>query len=256
MKILALRWGSLRVLQRNLDVWRAHWLSSITANLGEPILYLFVLGMGLGRLVPEVHGMSYLYFLAPGIMVAAAMNSASYECTFGSYTRMMTQRSYEAILMTPISLGEIVVGDVLYGALKGLFSASVLAAVLVFIDVIQFLPALLAIPLFFLTGLFFASLSMIVTALSPSYEFFSYYLTLVITPMFLLSGVFFPIDSLPPLIKTVSYFFPLTHAVFIARSIIDEGSLTAHWGSFLLLWVGTASSLFLAIRLCYRRLIR
>jgi lipooligosaccharide transport system permease protein len=212
--------------------------------------------MGLGRLVPEVNGMNYLYFLAPGIMVAAAMNSASYECTFGSYTRMITQKSYEAILMTPISLEEIVIGDILYGALKGLFSAAALAVLLVLMGVIELTPALLSIPLLFLTGFLFASLSMIVTALSPSYEFFSYYFTLFITPMFLLSGVFFPIDSLPPWIQTVSLCFPLTHSVHIARSLIYEVTLAPHLGSLLWLLVITSFSLVMAIRWCHRRLIR
>lgn len=247
--------GSLKVLQRNIDVWKTHWLASFTGNLGQPIIYLFVLGFGLGKLVPEVNGIDYFSFLAPGILVAAAMNSASYESTFGAYTRMIHQKSYEAILVTPVSLSEVVLGDIYYGALRGFLSGVLLTFLLVFLGIMDLFSAMLCLPLVLLTGLLFASLSLIVTAISPSYEFFSYYLTLVITPMFLISGVFFPLDSLPYSLRVFAWCLPLTHAVDMARSLIHGSLSVRHLLSLILLILFTVISTMISIHLVRRRLI-
>jgi lipooligosaccharide transport system permease protein len=76
-------------------------------------------------------------------------------------------------------------------------------------------------PVIFMTGLAFAALGLIMTALSPNYDFFMYYFTLAITPMMLVCGVFFPVDQLPAWLQAVSQALPLTHAVALARPLMN-----------------------------------
>ena len=101
-------------------------MSFLVAALGNPIFYLLSIGYGLGRFVADIDGLPYAVFLTPGILATAAMNSASFETTFGSFTRLHEQNTYAAILATPCSVADIVAGDILWAATK-----SVLAVVFV-----------------------------------------------------------------------------------------------------------------------------
>ncbi len=163
-----LTWRVVTVWYRNARVWSTFYKASLIGNLGEPLLYLVAMGWGLGRMVGSVDGVPYIQFLAPGLVCSAAMYSATFECTFGAFTRMTRQRTYDAILATPVSLDEIVAGEVLWGATKGLFAGGSMLVVMTLFGLVQSPWALLALGLSFLIGLMFASLSMIVTAKSPS----------------------------------------------------------------------------------------
>ncbi len=233
--------GAWHVTARNLRVWRHYALSSAIGNFGEPLLYLLALGFGLGRIVPELGGMSYAAFIAPGLVVSTVMYTATFEGTFGSYTRLASQKTYDALLATPISIGELVAGEVLFGGLKSMFGA---VAVLIVITAFGLVPswlALLTIPLGFAAGLMFTAMAMVVASLSKSYEFFNYYFTLVIAPMFLFSGIFFPLDKMPPWVGVAAQVMPLTHVVAISRALVRGTSAAA------IPWHGAAIAGFLAI---------
>jgi lipooligosaccharide transport system permease protein len=160
-------------------------------------------------------------FVAPGMVVSTAMFAAAYECTYGAYVRMIHQKTYEAILTTPLSLEDVVGGDILWGASKGLFNGTVMLAV-VWLFGLTSSAWILAVPVVVaLLALLFSGLSLLVAALARSFEFFNYYLTLVITPMFLFSGVFFPLDSLPHWAQLLARFLPLTYAVQAARVLMQ-----------------------------------
>ncbi|HKX11797.1 MAG TPA: nodulation protein NodJ, partial [bacterium] len=103
-----------KVWRRDFVVWQKYFLASLAANFGEPLLYLFAMGYGLGRMVPEVQGMSYVEFIAPAILITTVMNSASFETTFSSYTRMEVQKTFNGIATTPVSMNEVVGGEVLW----------------------------------------------------------------------------------------------------------------------------------------------
>ncbi len=207
------------VWQRNFDVWRKYYKASLVGNLGEPFLYLIALGFGVGRFIQEIEGVSYLHFIAPGLVAASAMNSASFECTFGSFTRITVQKTFHAIVATPISMEEVVVGDIFWGASKSLLSGTVILLAVFAIGLIPSPFFLLIIPLIFLVGIMFASLAMVVTAISPSYDFFAYFFTLAVSPMFLFSGIFFPLNDLPEWIQALAWLLPLTHVVNIFRNL-------------------------------------
>ena len=243
------------VWYRDIKVWTKFYKASILGNLGEPLLYLLAMGWGLGRMVGTVDGIPYIEFLAPGLICSAAMYAATFECTFGSFTRMTRQNTYDAILATPVSLEDIVAGEILWGATKGFLSGTAMILVMSLFGLVKSFWALLALGLAFLIGLLFASLSMIVTARAPSYDFFSYYFTLAIAPMFLFSGIFFPVTNLPGWAQTFAWFLPLTHGVSASRALFAGrmGWVTAV--DLLWLVVFFAIAFVIALRSIRKRLI-
>lgn len=247
---------AVKVWLRNRDTWLKFYRASLVGNLAEPVLFLLAFGLGLSQFISDIDGMPYLNYIAPGLMLAAAMNAAAFECTFGAYTRMESQKTYDAIIVTPVSIEEVAAGEILWGASKGFLSAVVILTVLVPWGLAASPWLFLAPVLFVLAGLMFSALSLIVTAFAPSYDYFAYYFSLVISPMFFFSGVFFPLSALPAWVQTVSWFMPLTHAVNVSRGLA-AGAVSPRLlldGLWMLVFALAAS--WLAINLIKRRLIK
>ena len=208
------------IWRRHFLVWRKVAATSIIGHIADPMIYLLGLGYGLGSLLPEMGGTSYMVFLAAGTVCYSTMNSASFEALYSGFSRMHEQRTWEAIMNTPVTLDDIVVAEILWAASKSLMSGATVVLVIWLLGLSHSPLSLGLLPLALLVGLCFASIGMIMTALAPAYDFFMYYFTLVVTPMMLLCGVFFPVAQLPPLWQNVSAILPLTHAVNIARPLI------------------------------------
>ena len=179
------------------------------------------LGYGLGSLLPEMDGTSYILFLSAGTLCYSTMNSATFEALYSGFSRMHHQRTWEAILNTPVTLDDIVLSEILWAATKSLMSGLAVLLVIWILGMSHTWLSLWTIPLAMLVGLCFAALGLIMTALAPSYDFFMYYFTLVITPMMMLSGVFFPVAQLPALLQNVSVLLPLTHAIDLVRPLLN-----------------------------------
>ena len=225
MRHFALPRLSLRfvpIWQRNFLVWKKMAGSSIIGHLADPVIYMLGLGYGLGGMLPEVGGMTYIAFLAAGTVCYSTMNSASFEALYSGFARMHEQRTWEAILNTPITLEDIVLSEILWAASKSLLSGAAVLAVIWLLGLSHSPLTLWLIPLSLLVGLCFAALGLIMTSVAPGYDFFMYYFTLVITPMVLLCGVFFPVDQLPPALQSVSSLLPLTHAINLARPLLND----------------------------------
>ncbi len=242
---------------RNFTVYLTHIKASLVTNVGEPLFYLFAMGYGLGSFIPTIEGMGYIDYIAPGIVVTSVMYSAVFECTFGSFTRMTVQRTYESIISTPITVEELALGEILWGTTKGLISASIVLIVMAVTGVYS--PGLSIAPLLvvvLVTGFIFAAAALSFSALAPTYEFFNYFFTLCVAPMFFLSGVFFPVDRLPAMVKFVSEILPATHAVTLARSLFHGSWPVGGWyPAFFLVITGVILG-SVAIRLVKRRIIR
>ncbi|HSE00204.1 MAG TPA: ABC transporter permease [Burkholderiales bacterium] len=222
-KTLAIPAISLRpihVWRRNSLVWRKLAIPSMLGNLADPMLYMLGLGYGLGALMSEVDGRPYIVFLAAGTVCSSTMMSASFEAMYSGFSRMHVQKTWDAIMNAPVTLDDVVLGEAVWAASKSLLSGMAVLLVAWALGVVHSATALWVIPVVFLTGLVFASLGLVMTALSPSYDFFMYYFTLVITPMMLVSGVFFPVGQLPGWLQAVTQFLPLTHAVELARPLM------------------------------------
>lgn len=212
----------LPIWRRNFMVWKKMAGASILGHLADPVIYMLGLGYGLGGMLPEINGMSYITFLAAGTVCYSTMNSASFESLYSGFARMHEQRTWEAILNTPITLDDVVLAEIVWAASKSLLSGIAVLLVIWILGLSNTPLLLWIIPLSLLVGLCFSSLGLIMTSLAPGYDFFMYYFTLVITPMVLLCGVFFPVEQLPPLLQTISSALPLTHAISLARPLMND----------------------------------
>ena len=167
-----LRW--LPVWRRNFLVWRKLAIPSVLGNLADPLIYMLGLGYGLGGLLPQVSGISYVSFLAAGTIVSSTMNAATFEALYSAFSRMHVQKTWEAILNTPLSLDHVLTGELVWAASKSLLSGLAILVVVAALGLTTSLLALWVIPVIFLTGLAFAAMGLIVCALAPSYDFFMF----------------------------------------------------------------------------------
>ena len=209
-----------KVWHRNLVVFFRTWKVNFFPPLIEAFLYLFAIGMGIGSYVQEIEGIPYVNFIAPAILAISVMNSAFFECTYGSYVRMYYQKSFDAMIATPLSIEDVIAGELLWGATRSLLYVIIMLPVFVAFGVISLPTSLLAIPLAFLGGLMFGGIAMCFTAITPSIDTLNYPSFLFITPMALFSGTFFPLTLLPVAFQYIALiFFPLTHLVAIMRML-------------------------------------
>jgi lipooligosaccharide transport system permease protein len=245
----------IQVWRRNFLVWRKLAVPSMLGNLADPMLYMLGLGFGIGSLLPEVNGTPYITFLAAGTVCYSTMNSATFEALYSAFSRMQVQRTWDAIMNAPVALDDIVIAEALWAASKSCLSGVAILAVIWILGLSHSPMTLWLIPLTLLIGLAFGSLGLSMTALAPSYDFFMYYFTLAITPMVLLCGVFFPVDQLPAALQQVSAVLPLTHAIDLARPLVN-GRTPSNPGLHVVVLAGYAvAGLYLALILTRRRLL-
>jgi len=248
--------GALRIWRRNFESWKRYAPSFVVSALGGPVFYLVAIGYGVGRFVSDIGGVPYAEFLAPGLVASAAMNSASFETTFGSFTRMTEQATYRAILATPCSVADIVAADALWGASKSTLAVCFVLAITGVLGLITSPLAVLLVPVAFLVGLAFGTLGLVVTACASSYNSFEYYFTLGIQAMFVFSGVFFPLESMPEWAQRLAWFLPLTHAVALCRALAAGVVSLGLLGNLVWLVVMTCGAFLLAERLVRRRILQ
>jgi len=255
MPALSLRF--IPVWRRHFLVWRKLAIPSILGNLADPLLYMLGLGYGLGSLMPQVSGVPYIAFLAAGTVAYSTMNSATFEVLYSGFSRMHVQKTWEAILNAPMVLDDVLMGEWVWAASKSLLSGIAILLIIWVLGLYQsFWLTLWIIPLVFLIGLCFAAMGLVMTAVSPSYDFFMYYFTLVITPMVLLCGVFFPVSQLPPLLQAVSAWLPLTHAIQLVRPLLLGNVPAGAWLHVLALLAYGGVGFYVALGLTRRRLLK
>ncbi len=222
-----------RVWQRNWIVYRQSWKISFIPPLMEPLLYLLAFGVGLGGLVGNIRyggaEIPYVRFIAPALIAITVMNSAFFENTYASFVRMYYQKTFDAMMATPLTVEEIILGEIIWGATKAIIATALMMVVISFFGLIRYPEGLLLLPLAFLGGIAFGSAGMICTAIVPNIELFNLPVFLFITPMFLFGGTFFPVGNLPDWAQTTAACLPLTRLVDLSRAFangrIDTGLL-------------------------------
>jgi lipooligosaccharide transport system permease protein len=208
------------VWRRNKDVFRRTFKVNFIPPVFEPILYLLALGFGLGTYIETIEGVSYARFIAPALVAISVMYSGFFETTYGSYVRMYYQKTFDAIIATPLSIEEVIAGEILWGATRSLINAVIMLPVLFAFGVVDFPSSLLLIPFAFLAGFLFSTIGMCFTAITPHIDTLNLPTFLFITPMFLFSGTFFPLTLLPAPIQYIALaILPLSHVVIITRAI-------------------------------------
>ncbi len=229
-------WRFIRVWQRNRDVFFKLWHSEAPGFVAEPIIILLAMGYGLGAYIGFVDGQQYIEFIAPGIIASYAMFSASFECTYGTFIRMEYQRTYDAIIVTPLNVEDITAGEIFWGATRSLLTGTAILVIAAAFQLVHSPWALLIPALSFLEGILFASIAVLFTSIVPAIYSFNYYFTLFITPMFFFSGVFFPLSSFPEIVQTLSWIVPLTPVVQLTRALINgEFQLDLLWALALII---------------------
>ncbi len=250
----------LRVWQRNLTVYSKSWKISFIPPFLEPLFYLVAFGVGLSGLVGNLRyqgsEISYVGFIAPALIGVSIMYNSFFETTYASFVRMYYQKTFDAMLATPLSLEEVITGEIVWGATKSLIAAAIMMGVIGVFGLIRFPQGLLLLPLAALGGIAFASIGMFFTGMVANIEMFNLPVFLFVTPMFLFSGTFFPLENLPGWARQFALVFPLTHLANLARAFsIGQIDLFLLWEiAYLLLF----SFIFfpLAILKMRRRLIK
>ena len=208
------------VIRRHFLVWRKLALPSLLANVADPLITLVAFGYGLGALLGEIGGVPYILFLAAGSICMSTMMAASFESLYSAFSRMHVQRTWESLLNAPLLLDDVLAAEWLWAAAKACLSGLAIILVAFGLGVTREPTLLAVLPVVVLTGLAFGALGLCVNAVARSYDFFSYYFTLVLTPMTFLSGVFFPVAQLPGWLQSVSAALPLTAAIALARPLV------------------------------------
>lgn len=247
--------ATLRIFARHMTVFKKIWFTNIMFNFIEPLLYLSAMGYGLGSFVQDMEGLAYIQYIAPGMVASSSMFAASFECTYGSFVRLHYQKTFQAMLAGPVTVRDIVAGDILYGTFKSMVFGAVILTVITALGQVQswwglLIPFFLAIP-----GLTFSLLALCYTGITKNIDNFNYYVTLFLTPAYLFSGVFFPISSMPGWVQAVAWFNPIYHSVEVCRAMAlgtNNPGLLVHAGVLLLV---AALLMPLAVRLMTRRLI-
>ena len=222
---------ALAVWRRNAAMYKKTWKWNILPNFFEPVFYLFSIGLGVGAYISEMGGTGYLAFIAPGLVCVAAMNGASFEVTYNIYVRLVFEKTYDAMLTTPIEPDDVLVGEILWAVTRSCVYGGCFFVVLMLFGLTPLPSSLSVIFVIPMTGLLFAAIGMVFSLRIPNIDMFSFYFTLFLTPLFLFSDVFFPLkERLAGAWLWVAEALPLLHPVRLARaSFRGEFSAIIFW---------------------------
>jgi lipooligosaccharide transport system permease protein len=213
---------ALRMIERNLLVYKHGWLM-LFSGFFEPLFYLLSIGFGLGRLVGDVAGpggqpIPYALFVAPALLGASSMNGAITESTFNFFFKLNYDKTFASILTTPMSPGDISLGELGWALIRGALYTLGFLAVMVVFGLARSPLIVLTLPAALLIGFAFAAVGMAATSFMKTWQDFDL-IQLVILPMFLFSGTFFPIDALPEGVRLFVQLTPLYQGVDLLRGL-------------------------------------
>lgn len=216
--------GTLHIVEHNAMVFRRVWRGSIMVSFFTPLFFLGAMGLGLGSFVNRgaggVGGVPYIDFLAPGLIAAATMQTAAFECMYPILGKIMWDHIYDAMLATPVRVVEVLAGEVSWVLLRALMVSTLFWVVMVIFGVARTPESVLVIPAAVLNGLAFATPILAFTARQRNDGGFATIGRFVVTPLFLLGGAFFPLSKLPLFLQAVAWVTPLAHGVALCRGLV------------------------------------
>jgi lipooligosaccharide transport system permease protein len=239
---------ALRIVQRNAVVYRHVWRGSVFTSFLQPTLYLMSLGLGVGSLVDSRRAgllpgsRSYLEFLAPGLLAAACMQVASFESAWPIVGKILWRRNYHAMLATPLGVDHLIVGELLWIAVRLTTVGSAFLIVAFLFGAMRIAPAtLLGVLMAVLMGLAFSAPILAYAATLKNGNRFNVLFRFIITPLFMFSGVFFPIDRLAVPLQWMAEASPLYHGVQLVRGLalgeLGPRAFTIHLAYLLVLLI-------------------
>lgn len=255
-----------RVVEHRALQYRRIFRASITSTFLNPVLFLLAIGVGLGTYVDRsgsataaLGGLSYLQFLAPGLLAATTMQAAAYEATFPIMGGLTWMRTFHAMYATPISARDIVVGNFVWIGLRLTSIAAIFTIVMVLFGAAASPLIVLGIPAAVLTGMAFAAPIAAFSATQRTPEKFNAVFRFGITPLFLFSGTFFPLSNLPEVLRPIAWLSPLWHGVELSRGLALGTIGNAPWLALahvaILIAITVAGSVW-AFRTVEARLVR
>lgn len=251
-------WGVYSVWHRHAKVYQKTWLVNSLPPLSEPLIYLVAFGYGLTPLVGDVsyqgQNISYLQFIAPGMMAIGVLFQSFFEGSFGSFLRLSYQKTWQALLTAPLSFTEVFLGDWLWAATKGAMAGLLTGIVATIWGLYSFSNLLLSVPLILFGSLLFAVLGLFTAGTVRTIDQINVPIFLFVVPMFTLCGTYFPRDTLPPVLGYLASFLPLSSLVDLLRWPLGLPNFWLLELVWLLLWIGVFS--VLAWRQIYPKLFR
>jgi lipooligosaccharide transport system permease protein len=209
--------GSLRLVERHARVGRHLWLM-LLSGIGEPLFYLLSIGVGLGKLVGTVNGITYAAYVAPALLATSSMNGAIYDSTFNVFFLIKYAKTYDAALATPMRAPDLALGQVLWAVIRGATYAFAFTCVMLAMGLFRSYWAIGVLPAAVLTGFAFAAAGMAATTFMRSWQDFEY-VNLAIVPLFLFSTTFYPLSVYPRAVAVVVECTPLYQAVTLMRGL-------------------------------------
>jgi lipooligosaccharide transport system permease protein len=213
-----------RIVQRNLLVYKHGWLV-IVSGFFEPLFYLLSIGIGLGAMVPDIHGVSYTAFVAPGLLASSCMQGAITDGFFNIFFKLHFQKTYDGILATPMRVPDVALGEALWALGRGSLYAAAFLLVLLGMGLATGRPillswwAVLALPAAVLVSAALSAMALCVTSFARRVEDFDFVIGLLVMPMFLFAGIFFPPSQLPGPVQWIVSLTPLFHSVAMLRQL-------------------------------------
>jgi lipooligosaccharide transport system permease protein len=232
-----------RLVERNLVVYRHGWLM-IVSGFFEPLFYLLSIGLGLNKLVGGIRVgtevVRYTQYVAPGMLAAAAMNGAVFDATFNIFFKLKIAKTYDAVLSTPLGVGDVALGEVAWAVMRGSIYAAAFIVVMAALGLVLTPWVVLCLPAAVLTSFAFAAVGMAATSFMRSWQDFDM-VSLALLPMFLFSATFYPLSVYPGAIQLVVRLTPLYQSVALIRGLdagAFEWALLGHAAYLLLLGIG------------------
>ena len=213
------------LIERNVYVYRRTWLV-IVSGFFEPLFYLLSIGLGIGGLIGSIPGpngrpIPYELFVAPALLASSAMNGAIYDSTFNVFFKLNYEKTYDAVLATPLGVGDVALGEIGWALIRGTLYAIGFLVVMLLLGLIHTPWMLLAIPAAILIGWAFAAVGMAATTFMKTWQDFDL-LQLVLLPLFLFSATFYPIEVYPEALRVVVQLTPLYHGVDLLRQLATD----------------------------------
>ncbi len=245
-RVFPTRFGSRRaalLIERNTMALGASW-TMILGGFFEPLFYLLSIGFGLGGMVGDVPGpggtlIPYALFVAPALLASSSMNGAITECTFNFFFKLNYQKTYDAVLSTPMSPGDVALGEIGWAIIRSTLYSVGFFAVLLLLGLYRSPLAILSIPAAVLLSWAFSAVALALTTWMRGWQDFDL-IFLVTLPLFLFSGTFYPITAYPDALRVVVEWSPLYQGVALIRALITgvvDAGLLVHIAYLLIMGV-------------------
>ena len=207
------------IMSKDIVMFGRYWKATTFSSVMQPTIYLLAFGLGFGSLVAHIGHVKTIEYVGTGVVATAVLFSSAFPGMFNTFVRWQFQKTYDAMLATPVDVEELITAEVLWIAIRaGVYGMAPLIVAIAF--GLEPSAGMLLVPLIgFVTGFGFAAFGVAIAAVAKTIDNFNYVTSAVLTPMFLVAGTFFPVSSLPAGIRTVAQFNPLYHCVQLVRDV-------------------------------------